>query len=147
MDLRISFKYHVLIDPSSLNLAWCFLINIYVDYVLVVSFLMIINLIFQVNIIDEPILERFAWCHCWCFHWCAIIVREHAVSYFLGWCYIQHPRIRLTVSRIKSWKRMTLTRIYTSSHLLITKPRIDRTLMQKIIIYHMVISFNFLSLS
>ena len=100
-------------------------------YVLIVSFLMIVKLIFQVNIIDEPVLERFAWCHCWCFRWCAIIILEYAVSYCLGWCYIQPPCIRLTVSRIKSWKRMSLTRIYTSSHLLITTPRIDRTSMQK----------------
>ena len=116
-------------------------------YVLVVSFLMIIKLIFQVNIIDEPILKRFAWCHCWCFHWCAIIILQHAISYCLGWCYIQPPRTRLSVWRIKSWKRMNLTRIYTSSHLLITRPRIDRISMQKIIIYHMVISFDIWSLS
>ena len=113
-------------------------------YVLVVSFLMIVKIIFQVNIIDEPVLVRFSWCHYWCFRWCAIIILEHAVSYCLGWCYIQPPCFRLTVSRIKSWKRMTLTWIYTSSHLLITAPRIDRIWMQKslFIIWWFVLIFG-----
>ena len=112
-------------------MAWCFLINIYVPYVRIVSILMIVKLIFQVNIIDEPVLERFAWCHCWCFHWCTIIILEHKVSYCLWWCYKHPPRNRVTISRIKSWRKVTLTWICTSSHLLITTPRIDRISIQK----------------
>ena len=124
-------------------MAWCYLLNIYMVYELV-SILMIVKLIFQVNIIDGPVLEIFAWCHYWWFRWCAKIIFENVVSYCLGWCYIYPPSIRLIVSNIKRWKRMTMTQIYTSSHLLIVTPWIDRTSMHKIMIYHMVISFDIL---